>query len=265
MVPRAGLPAGGGRQLPRPAGLPAGEGEDGTDVEKFTFADFSRDFAWSKVNTVGPIFDLKKLDWLNRQYIRDLDVDDLAGRLLPYLQTAGVLGENPSLGELARLRSITELISTRMALLSEAPALVAPFYVADDELEIAQDARDGLKDDAPAVLDAAITALEGLHVPDRVLSAEAREGNQWHAEQIEAALRAAIVEGWGSSRAWPSARCAPPCRVSGSARRSSSRWRSSVSPRPWRVCVGCGPSSAERDLGRAAFLASIIPRCAARA
>ncbi|WP_201467375.1 glutamate--tRNA ligase [Janibacter melonis] len=176
---------------------PPAKGEDGTDVEKFTFADFSRDFAWNKVNTVGPIFDLKKLDWLNGQYIRDLDVDDLAGRLLPYLQTAGVLGENPSLGELARLRSITELISTRMALLSEAPALVAPFYVADDELEIAQDARDGLKDDAPAVLDAAITALEGLHVPDGVLSAEAREGNQWRAEQIEAALRAAIVEGMG--------------------------------------------------------------------
>ena len=34
-------------------------------------------------------------------------------------------------------------------------------------------------------------------MPDGVLSAEAREGNQWRAEQIEAALRAAIVEGMG--------------------------------------------------------------------
>src|SRR6476660_9740082 len=96
---------------------PPKEGADGEDVEVFTFAEFSEDFDWRKVNPVGPIFDLKKLEWLNGVYIRDLEVGDLASRLLPYLERDGVLSGNPSLGELARLKSITTLIQTRMALL----------------------------------------------------------------------------------------------------------------------------------------------------
>ncbi|TWD14285.1 glutamyl-tRNA synthetase [Marihabitans asiaticum] len=175
---------------------PPAKGEDGTEVEKFTFAEFSRDFAWSKVNTVGPIFDLKKLDWLNGQYIRDLELGDFASRLIPFLQREGVLGENPSMGELARLKSVAEQIQTRINLLSEAAPMVRPFYTSDEELEISEDARAGLKEDAPQVLDAAIEALEGLESPKGVLG-EARERNQWHAEQIEAMLRAAVVDGLG--------------------------------------------------------------------
>ena len=175
---------------------PPAKGESGEDVEKFTVEDFSREFSWDKVNTVGPIFDLKKLDWLNGAWIRDLELGDFTSRLLPYLQADGVLGDNPSLGELARLKSVAEQIQTRINLLTEASDLVRPFYVADDELEIAEDARAGLKDNAAEVLDAALAALEPLTLPAGVL-AENREGNQWHAAEIERVLREAIVEGMG--------------------------------------------------------------------
>lgn len=176
---------------------PPAKGESGEDVEKFTFEEFSRDFAWSKINTVGPIFDLKKLEWLNGAWIRSLELGDFTSRLLPYLQADGVLGDNPSLGELARLKSVAELIQTRITLLTEATAMVRPFYTDDAALQIDEDARAGLKDNAGEVLDAAIATLEALYVPAGVLSAENRASNQWHAEQIEAALREAIVEGLG--------------------------------------------------------------------
>jgi glutamyl-tRNA synthetase len=173
---------------------PPAIGEDGSDVEVFTFEEFSADFDWSKVNPVGPIFDLKKLEWLNGVYIRELEVGELASRLLPYLESDGVLSDNPSLGELARLRSVTELIQTRMALLSEASALVAPFYTADDALEIADDARAQLKDDSGEVLGAAIKALGDIDdTRTGVLGSE----SGWTAAAIEAALRSAIVEGMG--------------------------------------------------------------------
>lgn len=175
---------------------PPAKGEDGADVEKFTFADFSRDFAWSKVNTVGPIFDLKKLDWLNGLYIRDLELGDFAGRLLPFLKAEGVLDENPTMGELARLKSIAELIQTRISLLSEAADLVRPFFVADDAVVMDEDALGQLKEDAPAVLDAAIAALEPLEVPAGVLG-QPKDANPWRAERIEAELREAIVDGMG--------------------------------------------------------------------
>jgi glutamyl-tRNA synthetase len=173
---------------------PPAQGAEGEDVEVFTFEEFSRDFEWSKVNPVGPIFDLKKLDWLNGVHIRRLPVDELASRLLPYLEADGVLGGSPSLGELARLRKVTELISTRMVHLTEASALVRPFFQADDEVVVAEDARAQLTEDAPRVLDEALSVLGDLSDErSGVLGSE----SAWTAAAIEAALREAVVGGLG--------------------------------------------------------------------
>ena len=62
-------------------------------------------FDWAKVNPVGPIFDLKKLDWLNGVHIRGLDGRRvrLAAAALPRRPTA-CSARTPSLGELARLQ-----------------------------------------------------------------------------------------------------------------------------------------------------------------
>ncbi|WP_425580015.1 glutamate--tRNA ligase [Terrabacter terrae] len=173
---------------------PPQQDAEGADVEVFTFEDFSRTFDWAKVNPIGPIFDLKKLDWLNGVYIRSLGLGDFAGRLLPYLVAEGVLGETQSLGELARLKSVAELIQTRIALLTEAPALVRPFFVADDALLIDDDARAQLKDDAPAVLDAALKVLGDIDDQGTGLLGS---DSPWNAARIEESLRAAIVEGLG--------------------------------------------------------------------
>jgi glutamyl-tRNA synthetase len=173
---------------------PPKQDAEGNDVEVFTFEEFSKDFDWRKVNPVGPIFDLKKLEWLNGVYIRELEVDELATRLLPYLEREEVLPGSPSLGELARLKAVTELIQTRMALLTEAAALVRPFYLADDELEIADDARAQLKDNAAEVLGAAIRVLGDI---DDHGTGPLGSESGWSAAVIEAALREAIVEGLG--------------------------------------------------------------------
>ncbi|HEV7147741.1 MAG TPA: glutamate--tRNA ligase [Pedococcus sp.] len=167
---------------------PPAVGPDGEDLEVFTFEEFSKDFDWRKVNPVGPIFDLKKLEWLNGVYIRELETGQLATRLLPYLERDGVLPLSPSLDQLARLGRVTELIQTRMVLLTEATALVRPFFLADDALEIADDARAQLDQSSPAVLDAAIGVLGDL-------DDQAEAG--WSAAVVEAALRSAIVEGMG--------------------------------------------------------------------
>lgn len=173
---------------------PPKQDAEGNDVEVFTFEEFAKDFDWRKVNPVGPIFDLKKLEWLNGVYIRELEVGELATRLLPYLEREGILSDSPSLGELARLKAVTELIQTRMALLTEAAALVRPFYLADDELEIADDAVAQLKENAGEVLGTAIRVLGDIDDHRTgVLGAD----SGWSAGAIEAALREAIVDGLG--------------------------------------------------------------------
>lgn len=167
---------------------------DGTEREVFTFEEFSENFEWSKVNTVGPIFNLDKLNWLNGHYIRELEPRDFAARILPFLVADGVLPEQPSLPQLGRLNLVAELIQTRINLLSEATPLVAPFFTDDADLPIADDARAQLKETAAQVLDAAIAALEpisgSLGKPDGT-------GIEWVHERIEAALREAVVDGLG--------------------------------------------------------------------
>jgi glutamyl-tRNA synthetase len=173
---------------------PPAHGALGEDVEVFSFEQFSQEFDWGKVNPVGPIFNLDKLGWLNGIYIRALAVGELASRLLPHLEADGVLSDNPSLGELARLKKVTALIQTRIAKLSEATPLVAPFFRADDQIEIAADARGQLDAISPNVLDAALHALGDIDDHARgVLGSE----SDWSAAHIERVLRAAILDGLG--------------------------------------------------------------------
>lgn len=176
-------------------GYPPAKDADGKDVEVFTLEEFSRGFSWDKVNPVGPIFDVAKLDWLNGVYIRELSPGELSSRMLPYLQRDGLFGENPSLSELARLRDLAALIQPRLVKLSDAPDQVRPFFTADAELPVDEDALRSLKDDAGSVLDAAIAALEGI--PDDAGADLADVPGSWVHDRIESTLRAALAEGLG--------------------------------------------------------------------
>jgi glutamyl-tRNA synthetase len=175
-------------------GYPPIAESDGSEREVFSFAEFTERFRWEDVNRAGAIFNLDKLDWLNGVYIRALGVKELASRLLPHLEADGVLSGSPSLGELGRLTAVTELIQTRIGKLSEATPLVRPFFVSDDQIEIADDARAQLTDDSPAVLDAAFRVLGDIDDhPRGLLGSE----SGWNATAIEAALRSAIVDELG--------------------------------------------------------------------
>ena len=214
---RAGLPARGAGQLPRAAGLPAeAEGAEGEDVEVFTFEEFSADFDWAKVNPVGPIFDLKKLDWLNGVHIREPRGrrPRLAAAAVPR-SADGVLADNPSLGELARLRSVTELIQTRMALLTEAHRPRARRSSSrDDALEIAEDARAPAQGRRrPTSSTAAIEALGDVDDErSGVLGSESGVDGRGHRG---GAARRRSSRARASSRSSPSGRCARRCRGSG--------------------------------------------------
>lgn len=154
---------------------------DGREV--FSFAEMSESFEWTRVNTVGPVFDLDKLTWLNGHYIRALPADELAERIIEHLVRAEVLAPQASQAHRELVRQATPLVQERMQLLNEAEGMLAFLFAGDADLDVADDARASLKDDAPAVLDAAVAAL--------------RELGEWQAAPIEAALRAAIVEGLG--------------------------------------------------------------------
>jgi glutamyl-tRNA synthetase len=162
----------------------------GPDRDLFTPEELVAAFDVRDVNPNPARWDQKKAEAINAEHIRMLQVPDLASRVLPHLQRAGVLSGNPTLGELGRLALIVELAQTRIQVLSEAVPLIAPFYLPDDAVPIATDARAQLPPDAAQVLDVAVEALESLpDDPGDLLG----EGRGWARDAIEAALRDRLV------------------------------------------------------------------------
>ncbi len=61
-----------------------------TDQEIFSLEDLIAQFDLAKVNKAGAVFDDNKLDWFNSQYIKQLSPEELAEKLKPFWQKAGV-------------------------------------------------------------------------------------------------------------------------------------------------------------------------------
>jgi glutamyl-tRNA synthetase len=154
-----------------------GYGQPGED-EVFGFDQFSASFEWSRVNTVGPVFDVDKLNWLNGHYLRELSADEFARRLLAFAARAGVAGHDDV------ITAAAPLVQERIATLLEGVDMIRFLLV--DESDFAVDeaaAAKQLGDAGQAVLAAALPALEGLA--------------DWTHEAIEAALRTALVDELG--------------------------------------------------------------------
>jgi glutamyl-tRNA synthetase len=159
------------------------------DRDVFSTAELIAAFDIADVNGNPARFDLKKAEAINAEHLRRLEPADFAGRLLGPLQTAGILPASPTPEQVDRLNAGAALIQTRIQLLGEAPVMLGSLFVADDALVIEADALVTVTKDiaqSQAVLAAAIEALEALGEPAG-----------WNAADLEAGLRAAVVEGLG--------------------------------------------------------------------
>ncbi|MBG0739182.1 glutamate--tRNA ligase [Paeniglutamicibacter antarcticus] len=128
-------------------------------------------------------FDVKKAEAINGTHVRLLGAEDFRNRLVPYLQTAGLLGEKLTDREEQILTEAAPLVQERITLLGEAPEMLGFLLKADDGVDVADDARKGLPENLAEVLTAATAALEPVQ--------------DWTAENIQAALRQALVEELG--------------------------------------------------------------------
>jgi glutamyl-tRNA synthetase len=128
-------------------------------------------------------FDQKKAEAINGTHVRMLEAEDFRDRLVPYLQSAGLVGEQLSDREREILAEAAPLVQERITLLGEAPEMLGFLFKADDAVDVAEDARKGLPDNLGEVLDAATSALQPLP--------------EWTAADIQDALRQALVEQMG--------------------------------------------------------------------
>ncbi|MSP90312.1 MAG: glutamate--tRNA ligase [Myxococcales bacterium] len=95
---------------------------DGGDVEQFTYAEFVGDLALERISLGGPVFDLKKLEWLHGLWLRKLAPEELALRVQAWLAEDG------------RNVAVGRLVQERLTQLGSWLDHARPFYAADLDL-----------------------------------------------------------------------------------------------------------------------------------
>jgi glutamyl-tRNA synthetase len=94
--------------------------EEGKDL--YTLEELAARFSLDKLNKAPAIFDYKKLEWYNGQYIRMKSDDDLAALTLPYAVSAGLFGGGePGAADKAAYTAAMPLIKERVSFLHEVP------------------------------------------------------------------------------------------------------------------------------------------------
>ncbi len=162
----------------------------GGDREFFGEDVLLAEFDVSRVARNPARFDFQKLKALNGDWIRSLTVADLASRVSPVLEGAGLTNVDPDV-----LKDAVPLIQTRMDQITEAPGLLHFLFVDEDKFEIEEAAATkGLGEGSGAVLR---IASERLHTLDG-----------WSAELIEP-----VVWGIGEELGLKKGRTATPLRV----------------------------------------------------
>jgi glutamyl-tRNA synthetase len=132
------------------------------DQDIFTLEEMAKAFDVHDVNPNPARFDLKKADAINATHIRALAADDFANRLIPYLQKGDVLSTPPTAAQLEILAKAAPLIQERITVLGEATAMLGFLFTDSSKIEIEEDARKGMPENAKAIVSAASAAISAL-------------------------------------------------------------------------------------------------------
>jgi glutamyl-tRNA synthetase len=158
----------------------------GTEEEVLSFDEIASRFDLDHVQKGGAVFDRERLEWLNGQWIRRLDDDDLVTRLLPFLEAdhvAGLIDRTPSADE---VRVLLPMIRERLPTLGAVGELIGFLWV--DRLDVEASAL------VPKRWDAA-TTVAGLTAARSVVAGTGAVS--FEADELEPPLRALAEErGW---------------------------------------------------------------------
>jgi glutamyl-tRNA synthetase len=152
----------------------------GDDRENITMKELCDLFTVEKVHSSPARFDMKKLEAINGDKIRALTIDEFLKWSLPFLTKAGIITGTDS--EIALVKSALPIIQERIVKLDEVPQMLKFLFVKEFavEAESVSKITDSVSKD---ILKRSVKELEPL--------------SSWTHENIEAALRASLIEEMG--------------------------------------------------------------------
>jgi glutamyl-tRNA synthetase len=108
----------------------ADDGEECKDI--YTLEELTQRFSLDKLNKAPAIFDYKKLEWYNGQYIRMMSDEELAQLCLPYMIDAGLFEKEPTAQQRDVFLASMALIKERLVFLNEMPEKAAYLFKEPD-------------------------------------------------------------------------------------------------------------------------------------
>jgi glutamyl-tRNA synthetase len=152
----------------------------GEDRENVTMQELTELFTVERVHSSPARFDMKKLEAINGDKIRELTLDELLHRSLPFLKRDQIITGTDA--EIALVKTALPIIHERIATLAEVSPMLRFLFVKNFEIE-ADSLPKVIDDQSQEVLKRTLEVLTPL--------------TEWNHDSIEAALRAALIEGMG--------------------------------------------------------------------
>lgn len=152
----------------------------GEDRENITMKELTELFTVERVHSSPAKFDMKKLEAINGDKIRELTLDDFLTWSLPFLKNAKVISGSEE--EIALVKAALPIIQERITKLSEIPGMLKFLFIKDFSVE---------PDSIAKVSDAGSKAVLKRSLDELVPLTE------WTHSTIEAVLRSSLIEEMG--------------------------------------------------------------------
>lgn len=118
--------------------------EDNQEI--FSMEELEHAFSLEKVSKSGGVFDIQKLNWMNNQYIKSHDIDDLTKLCIPFVVEAGQMTEQEAIERYDWLKLAVETVRESMDYLKLFPEKIA-MMLEDYPAEIDEDAAEFMKNE----------------------------------------------------------------------------------------------------------------------
>jgi glutamyl-tRNA synthetase len=163
--------------------------------EILTVEEMVAGFELSEVNHAPAFFDLKKLEWMNKEYLRAMSVDDFVAAAAPWLAPDRTPWP-PERFDAAVFRTMAPLVQERVGVLGEVPAMVDFLFLEEPRMD--EGSWDSVvKDtDAPAVLEAATATYRECAWSAEVLHSATQgiaDGLGRKLNKVQAPIRVAVT------------------------------------------------------------------------
>ncbi len=167
---------------------------EGKTQEIFSLDELVEAFDCAHIHKGGAVFDTKKLDWLNAQYIKSLSTDDLLAKSLPFLeQKPWFISASFEMKTPEYLRKVLMVERDRLVKFADVGDAIATFFFAEPKIEASL---------LPWKRNSSQETHDSLERAHAVLSELSGDERNWTKEYLEKVLFAVAGEKRGDFL-WP--------------------------------------------------------------